>query len=262
MSVETWGLMPKSQIDPETVEEAITRLIGVHEHDPTSHLGENESIEAHRTSEVIDHLKDSIVSDKFSQTDKAIITYYEDISHFISGGDFGGSFLFLSCIIRGDDVVDSYGYSESLFFSCDANDNLQEQYIDFNFRISNSTNIAIPYIGMNVQDAVPDYGYHLLIKIENDKIYYGFANDGAISWTMGETMYKDTRYMVRFATNKINNSADIYLNGVLKFSEFLAEGSAWSVNSFGIYLDKIGGTTNAQWYQINSRFLAYGNPTL
>lgn len=64
MSTEVWGLMPKSQIDTETVEEAITRIVGVHEADPTSHLGENESIDAHRKSEVIDHLAFSIPVDK------------------------------------------------------------------------------------------------------------------------------------------------------------------------------------------------------
>ena len=66
MSTETWGLQSKSQIDPETIEEAITRIVAQHEHDPTSHLGPNESIEAHRKSEVIDHLALSIVPDKFS----------------------------------------------------------------------------------------------------------------------------------------------------------------------------------------------------
>lgn len=69
MSIEVWGLMPKSQIDNETIEEAIERLIAEHEHDPTSHLGENESIEAHRKSEVIDHLALSIVPDKFSNAE-------------------------------------------------------------------------------------------------------------------------------------------------------------------------------------------------
>lgn len=66
MSIETWGLMPKSQIDPETVEEAILRLTAVHEHDPTAHMGQNEAIEAHRKSEIIDHLASSIYDDKFA----------------------------------------------------------------------------------------------------------------------------------------------------------------------------------------------------
>lgn len=69
MSIFTWGAQPKSQVDPETVEEAITRIVAQHEHDPASHLGENESIEAHRTSEVIDHLAGSILPDKKDMTD-------------------------------------------------------------------------------------------------------------------------------------------------------------------------------------------------
>lgn len=70
MSIETWGLMPKSQTDNETIEQAIARLIAEHETDPTAHLGPNESIEAHRNSEVIDHLAGSIVPDKQSNTKK------------------------------------------------------------------------------------------------------------------------------------------------------------------------------------------------
>jgi hypothetical protein len=66
MSIEVWGLMPKSQIDNETVEEAILRLIAIHESDPTAHMGENEAIEAHRKSEIIDHLASSIYDDKFA----------------------------------------------------------------------------------------------------------------------------------------------------------------------------------------------------
>lgn len=69
MSIETWGLMPKSQIDNETIEEAIHRIVAEHEHDPTSHMGENEAIEAHRKSEIIDHLAGSVLSDKFSNQD-------------------------------------------------------------------------------------------------------------------------------------------------------------------------------------------------
>lgn len=80
MSIFTWGAQPKSQVDPETVEEAITRIVAQHEHDPASHLGENESIEAHRSSEIIDHLAQSVVADKI--TDGSLELYHFSATRF------------------------------------------------------------------------------------------------------------------------------------------------------------------------------------
>jgi hypothetical protein len=61
---EIWGLLPKSQISAETIEEAIARLILEHEEDETSHLGVGESLQSHKVSEIIDHAISSIVADK------------------------------------------------------------------------------------------------------------------------------------------------------------------------------------------------------
>jgi len=63
MSVETWGLLSKSQIDNETIEEAIARLIQAHEDDPNAHVETGESLESHKASVIIDHAVNSIVED-------------------------------------------------------------------------------------------------------------------------------------------------------------------------------------------------------
>lgn len=64
MSIEVWGEMPKSQIDPEKPEEMVARLIAEHEADPEAHTGENESLQAHRQNEIIDHPAYSVIDDK------------------------------------------------------------------------------------------------------------------------------------------------------------------------------------------------------
>lgn len=61
-----WGMLAKNQEDPETIEEAIERLIDVHNEDETSHIGEGRSLEQHKASEVIDHPALSLVADKYS----------------------------------------------------------------------------------------------------------------------------------------------------------------------------------------------------
>jgi len=83
----TWGLMQKSGVDSETIEQAIARLIAVHEADSTSHLGTGESLEAHKSADIIDHPAGSVPIDKFAFS-RSIKTWFESIdgwSDYASG---------------------------------------------------------------------------------------------------------------------------------------------------------------------------------
>jgi len=62
MSISVWGLLEKSQIDPETIEEAIVRLILAHNTNEESHLGAGQSLQSHKASTIIDHLIASIIA--------------------------------------------------------------------------------------------------------------------------------------------------------------------------------------------------------
>lgn len=66
MADPVWGMLAKGQADPEKIEEAIARMIAAHEADEASHLGVGESLQSHAASEIIDHLAESIVEDKFA----------------------------------------------------------------------------------------------------------------------------------------------------------------------------------------------------
>lgn len=92
MSVETWGQMAKSSDDAEKVEEAVSRLIAEHEADPSAHLGVGESLEAHRTNEVLDHPAGSVVSDKISFNDYILQMPFISLDGFHSGGLVGVTF--------------------------------------------------------------------------------------------------------------------------------------------------------------------------
>jgi len=82
MSVETWGEMPKSQIDNEKPEEMVARLIAVHEADPTAHAGADESIDVHRKNTVIDHPAGSIPADKISFYELHFQNYFVSASNY------------------------------------------------------------------------------------------------------------------------------------------------------------------------------------
>lgn len=64
MALPVWGNLEKSQIDNETIEEAIARLIQAHEDDPNAHVETGESLHSHKAAAIIDHLALSIVTDK------------------------------------------------------------------------------------------------------------------------------------------------------------------------------------------------------
>lgn len=83
MANPNWGLLTKSQVDNEKVEEAIARLILVHEEDEDSHLGVGESLQSHKASEIIDHIAESIVNDKIQPLARAYTAIVSDIA-----GDF------------------------------------------------------------------------------------------------------------------------------------------------------------------------------
>ena len=91
MTIEVWGLLPKSQTDPETIEECIDRKIAEHEAEPTAHLGDGESIDVHRKNDVLDHPEGSVVADKF-QTGGLTLTYdFSDLARLSKFGDYDNS---------------------------------------------------------------------------------------------------------------------------------------------------------------------------
>jgi hypothetical protein len=67
--METWSDLPKSQIDPQTILEAIAELIQNHLDDPDAHLEAGQSLQSHKASGIIDHAALSVVNDKIANGD-------------------------------------------------------------------------------------------------------------------------------------------------------------------------------------------------
>jgi len=122
-----WGLLPKSQIDAELVEEAIARMIGDHNENETAHLETGQSLQSHKASEIIDHVIASIIADKIKDFEIPDVKFSDDrflystifvdfdkwtISDYLGGGVSGGAGR---VIAEAGDTVGSYGtlYLES-----------------------------------------------------------------------------------------------------------------------------------------------------
>jgi hypothetical protein len=67
--MENWQNLAKNSEDPEKIEEAVDRLVGVHNDDENSHVEVGQSLQSHKASKVIDHIARSIVGDKLNSID-------------------------------------------------------------------------------------------------------------------------------------------------------------------------------------------------
>lgn len=67
MAEYTWGDLPKGSTDAQLISEAITQAITDHNNDPDAHLGEGQSLQSHKASEIIDHEAESIIADKIAE---------------------------------------------------------------------------------------------------------------------------------------------------------------------------------------------------
>lgn len=87
MSDPNWGLLVKSQVDNETIEEAIDRIVLAHAEDSESHLGVGESLQSHKASEIIDHVAGSIVADKINPFELLINESWPPVASMVSGSN-------------------------------------------------------------------------------------------------------------------------------------------------------------------------------
>lgn len=81
MSLSVWGALQKAQDNPETIEEAIERIVQEHDDDANAHLDTGQSLKSHKASEIIDHLALSIVEDKIEDGSITPVKIDSDISY-------------------------------------------------------------------------------------------------------------------------------------------------------------------------------------
>ncbi len=60
----TWGMVPKSQSNPDTIDDQIAADIVAHNADESAHLAAGQSLQSHKAAEIIDHIAGSVVRDK------------------------------------------------------------------------------------------------------------------------------------------------------------------------------------------------------
>jgi len=218
---ETWGLLPKSQVDDETIEEAIARLILEHNEDETAHLGTGQSLQSHKASEIIDHVIASIVADKIKDfevgrekltLDKLYLRpNFESLDAWTITGS-GGVNLYLG----GADIYTPYGSigTETMKSASDILDiewETKDAAAEFVFYAWPRTNVKIYFaIGYPETDSI---GF----KLEDEKLYAFWFTD-EVEYTSEITgINLSKRHTYRWVL-KHGEKIDFYVDEVLKYT--------------------------------------------
>lgn len=237
MALPLWGQLEKATDDEQTIDEAIAEAIAAHESDPEAHLGEDESLEKHKTEEIIDHPQGSILPDKWSFADYDFETNFENLTPFtISSGvtnttwpgatfdifDGGGDVRTLRAnllgILTGSTVT--YNYLCDVYFSIDSADDLEI----INIGITN-TGQDTHYLGIRISGG-DLFGVARWGGSENLTANLGDVSDGGIKF-------------VRLYYDEAANTIYFYLDGVLVAS--MTPASAIQIsNQWGIRADDNG----------------------
>lgn len=211
MSQQTWDGLSKNATDDETIEQAIDRLIAVHESDSTSHLGVGESLQAHKNADVIDHPAFSILDDKFA--------YDQNIYNL--------SFAYLSLYDKSAGVENN-GLDTAYMYSANSlspqwiygflGDMLTWQVFAYErtprfittFMVTNTTS-QLGYILAGYRDEYLGYGF----KILNNKLYGMYYKSDHSEHTVELiTLVSATAYRVECRVIS-NTQIDFYINNVL-----------------------------------------------
>lgn len=221
-----WGDLPKSQVDPQTIAQAIAELIQIHKDDPDAHLETGQSLQSHKASEIIDHLAHSIVSDKlrewievfavgsFNRNDFHWFTIFESLDGFASEGSDPGNGQVqngIDYIILQSGTVNGYFWTflKSLVYAPVALTFEKNRKFRTKVRITTTTNQEFwIYTGLKDENLV---GFHVV----NNKLYGVTCNmDATLTSVELKTLTGDTtmELICDFITGV---RCDFYIDGVL-----------------------------------------------
>lgn len=231
MAEPNWGLLEKSQVDNETIEEAIDRLITAHNDDADAHIGTGKSLDAHKTQEVVDHPAGSIVEDKIpngempqkklSNTEIAAYITFESMDGWTeSGGSVLNSILGTSLQTSGVINTKCYIYNEPSGIS-DINTYNKDTFFQTAIQLSSITNQEIFFMTGGYEDDDSDSGFGF--KIVNGTLYaiiVKAVESVRTEYTTQITGITLTNLNIYSAFFDVSESKIyFYVNGVLKHTE-------------------------------------------
>jgi len=226
MSTPVWGMLEKAQDDDQTIDEAIAAKIAEHNADEEAHQAAGESLNLHKSDEVIDHPAGSVVGDKYEN--ESISPDKLKFAFLIYSADEPG----LSQDISSGNHIYSYLYRSEFYIQSLADENLCSIYTNFGelpsdwseedifFEVvaksEGSSGDAVKWgIGMGTEDLVDYYAYSqygFYFNCADSKIYAYYWSDEGIS-AVAVKEDANNIYIIYTVTIK-NNTVTWYLDGV------------------------------------------------
>lgn len=231
MAEPNWGLLEKSQVDDETIEEAIDRLIAAHNDDADAHIGAGKSLNTHKTQETVDHPADSIVEDKIptgempqrklSNTEISVFTAFESLDGFNKSGA-GITQKLLGVTLNTGAVINTQRYINNEPTGIgDINTYDKDTFFQTAIKLAQITDQEILFMTGDFQDDDSDEGFGF--KIEDGTLYaivvkkvVGARTEYKTEIT-GITLTNLNVYSAFFDVSE--SKIYFYVNGVLKHTE-------------------------------------------
>jgi len=213
MADPVWGQLAKAQDDNQTIDQAVAAAIAAHEADADAHTGAGESLETHKSQEVIDHPEGSILADKESHSEIIIKSAFESLDNWTTVGTvtlegWPGADLYV--IWGGPDL--SRLYSNLLYHT-------NWLYYDRNILIqatfwvseANHTKTYF-FLGGYVNDNnIYGFGFQII-----GSVIKGFWGQGANPTFTADLGVDLTPHVFRAEYNDTNENVKFYIDGILK----------------------------------------------
>lgn len=217
MPVQNWGDLTKNQEDDETIEEAIARIVDQHNEDEEAHLDTGQSLEAHKSADVIDHPAASVVADKQSNIEVRYQSNFDSIDSFTKGGDVSSEFNAALLYIEEGGTNNSYMFGASgISVGVDLSDIewlwQEAVYID---KTTNKYELTFGVTGTSFSpSAVEHYGAYF--HLDGTTLYAKInpPTGSPVSENLGTIDFSYAR-LLRIHNNLQSGYVEFYLDGVL-----------------------------------------------
>jgi hypothetical protein len=255
MPAINWGLLAKSLVDDETIEEAITRLILAHEQDEASHLGAGESLQSHKAAVIIDHLAASVIYDKVAEfsidTKKLVSDQYMLMTCFesIDGWnaidyDPGGGVnitLFGTHVGTGAVIND--------FCVLAAEPNADDPVINFSKPIFFQTSVKVKYsTAQLIYIIVGDFdanSFGFIINNNNLQAWHSTSGSSYVTALTGINIQEYNIYRAVF--DPVAGNIKFYVNGILKHTRTTNLPTGYSTFVFQYYVKTNATAQKSLW---------------
>lgn len=214
MTEQTWGDLPESQISSRLITQAISDAISEHESDPEAHLGSGESLEQHKSNDVIDHPAGSVLNDKFSMTEYSLVPILTDNSLFTTIETGDGYYddanpPGVSVNVFGDSGSASRSALLSGFGSLMDYD--RDTFIEYNFILNEHAHYKAYMNFGTVTSGTPVGGFGF--EIDDDVLKGFYVNGGGVQRTSSLTFSRDILQNLRAVFVLSENTIHFFVNG-------------------------------------------------